>query len=374
MRVLALGSCLIAFAAIASQTSDAQTARELYRARMNENVVTIMAGTANGTDLRIANEIAQVLDDGDNLRVLPMVGKGVSQNVKDVLFLRGVDMGITQANVLKHFAQTGELGSNFLNQITYVAKLFNEEIHVITRSDVGGVEELEGQLVNFGEVGSGTDITARMLLDALGVHVREVHFDDAEGIVKLKSGEIAAAIVMGGKPAPLLSNLKDTAGLKLLEIPYLKELESDYYPATLTHDDYPQLVKAGENIDTVAVCAVLISFNWQRDSVRYKRLAKFVDAFFSKFDELQKVPRHPKWREVNFAATLENLNRSPVAQAWIDRRTAQPQTSSKESFDAFLAVAAEESQPVSKGRREELFKAFLEWSKRQGRSGDDSVN
>ena len=36
------------------------------------------------------------------LRVLPMVGKGPEQNIKDVMFLRGVDMGITQANILKH--------------------------------------------------------------------------------------------------------------------------------------------------------------------------------------------------------------------------------------------------------------------------------
>ena len=45
------------------------------------------------------------------LRVLPMVGKGPEQNIKDVMFLRGVDMGITQANLLKHFAKTGELGA-----------------------------------------------------------------------------------------------------------------------------------------------------------------------------------------------------------------------------------------------------------------------
>ena len=64
-----------------------------------------------------STDIAQVVDDGDNLRVLPIVGRGVAQNVKDVMFLRGVDMGITQANVLKHYAKTGELGSDFMDQI-----------------------------------------------------------------------------------------------------------------------------------------------------------------------------------------------------------------------------------------------------------------
>src|SRR5262245_34442533 len=129
MRIaLALGLCLLlgaaatAFAAPANteNTAKAQPAakqpaakrkptpsssREAYRARMNENVVTIIAGSSSGTDLAIVQDIADVLDEGDELRVVPMVGKGPAQNVKDVMFLRGVDMGITQANILKHFAQ-----------------------------------------------------------------------------------------------------------------------------------------------------------------------------------------------------------------------------------------------------------------------------
>ena len=108
--------------------------RENYRARLNDNVVTIMASDPSGTDLTIATDIAQVVDDGDNLRVLPIVGKGVAQNVKDVLFMRGIDMGITQANVIKYYARTGELGSNFIDQVVYIAKLFNEEVHFVVPS------------------------------------------------------------------------------------------------------------------------------------------------------------------------------------------------------------------------------------------------
>ena len=68
-------------------------------------------------------------------------------------------------------------------------------------------------------------------------------------------------------------------------------------------------------MDTLAVCAVLVAFNWNGDSVRYQKIGKFVDRFFNKFDAFQKPPRHPKWREVNFAATLEGWHRSPHAQS-----------------------------------------------------------
>ena len=380
MRIaLAVGLCLVACAAVAAPRAkdiakpDSVTTpqtRETIRARMNENVVTIMAGSASGTDLAIVQDIADVLDDGNALRVLPMVGKGPEQNIKDVLFLRGVDMGITQANILKHYAKTGELGANFIDQVAYIAKLFNEEMHILVRSDVNDIHELQGKAVNFGADGSGTEITGRLVFEALGIEAREMHLSDADAIQKLKSGEIAASIVVTGKPAPALANIKDTRGLKLLAVPYAKELEDSYYPATLTHDDYPELVPQGGRVDTVSVCAVLVSFNWPRDSVRYDKIAKFVNRFFSNFDAFLNAPRHPKWREVNFAATLEGWNRSPLAQSWIDRAKSSTNTAERNHFDAFLAQAnGPRETPISDAERADLFRAFIEWNKgRQSQS------
>ena len=126
----------------------------------------------------------------------------------------------------------------------------------------------------------------------------------------------------------------------------------------------PELVPEGQRVDTVAVCAVLISFNWDHDSPRYARLAKFVDRFFTNFDSFQKAPRHPKWREVNFAATLEGWHRSPLSQAWIDNAkqvTKTASTASRDHFDAFLAEASRTSgAPISDAERADLFRAFLE--------------
>jgi TRAP transporter TAXI family solute receptor len=289
------------------------------------------------------------------------------------MFLKGVDMGITQANIIKYFARTGELGSNFVDRIVYVAKLFTEEVHIIVRSDVTDIKQLNGKRVNFGEQGSGTDITARLVLDALGVKVQELHLADADAIEKLKSGEITAVIVMGGKPAPALAYLKGADGLTVLRIPYTKELEDAYYPAVLSHDDYPELIRAGESVDTVSVCTVLVAFNWSADNIRYKRVAKFVDRFFSNFDAFQKAPRQPKWREVNFAATLEGWHRSPAAQAWIDHAkevsanevtAVGTQGTSRGHFEEFLAQASRNSgAPISDAERANLFRAFLEWNK-----------
>jgi uncharacterized protein len=377
MRIaLAFGLCLIAFAAVAAPrakdqanpeaTAASSNLRENFRARINENVVTIMAGSPSGTDLAIVQDLAAVLDDGDNLRVLPMVGKGPEQNIKDVMFLRGVDMGVTQANLLKHFAKTGELGPNLKGQVAYIAKLFNEELHVLVRSEVNDIHALNGKQVNFGAEGSGAEITGRLIFEALGVETKQVHLSDADAIQKLKSGEIDATLVVTGKPAPVLASLKEPNGLKLLAVPYAKGLEDEYYPATLTHDDYPALIPAGGRVDTMSVCAVLVSFDWPTDSVRYAKIQKFVERFFSNFDSFLAPPRHPKWSEVNFAATLEGWKRSPLSQAWIDRAKAGAtgDSASRSHFDAFLAQASgARSTPISDAERADLFRAFLQWNR-----------
>jgi TRAP transporter TAXI family solute receptor len=374
---LAIGLCLLgilsaaaADSASAEERRSAQTIRESYRAQLNDNTVTIMAGSAEGTDLAVVQDIAAVLDDGDDLRVVPMVGKGPSQNLKDVLFMRGVDMGITQANVLKHYAGTGELGPNLQSKVAYIAKLFNEEMHVLARAEVKDIRALDGRTVNMGPEGNGTDITARAVFDALGISVREAHLDQTDAVAKLKAGDIDAMVVVTGKPAPALAHLDDASGLKLLSVPYAKGLEDNYYPATLTQADYPQLIGDGDRVDTLAVCAVLVSFNWDKKSPRMRKLDHFVNRFFSNFNAFLVPPRHPKWQQVNFAATLEGWQRSPLAQAWIDhaKTTLAADPNARARFETFLAQADTKAGATSEEERTKLFRAFLEWSKTHGQN------
>ena len=361
--VLAIGAIAAADAALAES---AQDIRQRYRASLNDSTVTIMAGSAQGTDLAIVQDIAAVLDDGERLRVVPMVGKGPAQNLKDVLFMRGVDMGVTQANVLKHFAKTGALGPNLESQVAYVAKLFNEELHVLARAEIDDMRALQGKRVNVGPDGSGTEITARDIFAALGITVEEMHLDETDAVAQLKAGAIDAAVVVTGKPAPILSQIDGASGIKLLAVPYAETLEDSYYPATFGHEDYPQLIDSGGRVDTIAVCAVLVSFNWESDNARYQKLERFVDRFFSNFDAFLEAPRHPKWQQVNFAATLEGWQRSPLAQNWIDRAKSRVAADggARARFDTFLAQA-DTGAAAAEADRAALFRAFLEWSKTQ---------
>jgi hypothetical protein len=61
------------------------------RARKNAWTVGIVGGLLSGTYMRFVDEMAAALNDGDNLRILPVVSYGAASNLDDLLYLRGID-------------------------------------------------------------------------------------------------------------------------------------------------------------------------------------------------------------------------------------------------------------------------------------------
>ncbi|HUI96355.1 MAG TPA: TAXI family TRAP transporter solute-binding subunit [Xanthobacteraceae bacterium] len=284
--------------------------------RINADTVAIIAGGIGSTELAVAQDLAAVLDDGDNLRVLPVVGAGGARNIRDVRFMKGIDLAITQTRLLARARDSNEIGK-IDDKIVYLAKLFNEEMHVIVRADseLVSLDQLGGRTVSLGEAGSGTQLIARDVLARLGIAVREANMAGPEAIDRLKAGEIDAAVLLGGKPVPALAGM--ATGLRLLPVPFAKPLREDFLPAALSSNDYPGLIEPGRRIDTLAVGTVLIANNWPKDGERYRKLERFVGALFGRIAALQAPPRHPKWREVNFAASLPGWTRFAAAQAWL---------------------------------------------------------
>jgi uncharacterized protein len=330
--------------------------------RLNQNTTTVISGNPNGTYLFLAYDMSAVLDDGEALRILPVIGKGGYQNVIDVLHLKGVDLGITQSNIMTYLKKTGELGRNIDDRLAYIAKLYNEEMHILAGPGIEKIEDLNGKTVNFSDVGSGTQFSTRLIFQALGIKATEINVGQGDGFLKVKTGEIAATVLIAGKPSGAFQKFKLEPGMKLLPIPYSEPLEADYFPAKLSHEDYPNLVEKGQTIDTVAVGAVLAAYNWPRDTDRYRRVSRFIDAFFGKFADFQKAPRHPKWKEANYAAPITGWKRFPAAQEWLDK-TAVPAQSARAAIDPAMARAqAARAAPNNAAEQERLFQEFMKWS------------
>src|SRR5260370_1270214 len=109
----------------------------------------------------------------------------------------------------------------------------------------------------------------------------------------MKTGQIDAVIAVQGKPSKAVSEFKDDR-FHLVPVDYAKPLQDDYLPASLSANDYPNLISDQEKVDTIAVPAVLAAFNWAPNTDRYRRLALFVGHFFTKFPSLQKPPFPPQ--------------------------------------------------------------------------------
>lgn len=349
------------------------TAASLRWAEVNRGNVWIISGGINGTYIRLADDLAAVLDDEEGLRVLPVRGKGSVQNINDMLYLKGIDIGIVQSDVLSYVKREG-IYRNVENRVRYITTLYNEEFHLLAGQGIESVEALAGKKVNFGIRGSGTYVTASTVFDALGIKVEPTAFDQALALEKVKAGDIAALVYVAGKPTSLIKDLKSEDGVRLLRVRSPK-IPQIYAASKFAAEDYPGLVPPGTEIDTIAVRAVMAAYNWTEKNERYQNIARFVDRLFERFAEFQIPPRHPKWREVDLSAELPGWVRFKAAADWLRNRAATvaaaaPKTardvevapSLEAAFRSFLAQeAARAGGSLSQEKEDELFQKFLRW-------------
>lgn len=288
----------------------------------NQGTVGIISGGFGSTNLRIVADLATVLNKKHKLRLLPMIGQGSVQNIDDILYLKGIDVGIVQSDVFEVFKKAGTR-PDIVNSVNYIAKLFNVEFHLIAGDRIQSIEDLAGKTVSFDVEGSGTSVTASIVFDRLGVRVKPVHLDFDLAVQQVRSGKIAALAYVSGKPASVIAGLKKSDGLHLVPVDFAKPLRDRYFPAFFSHGDYPGLVGKGDRVPAISVGTILAVYNWTasrygRRGVRYRKVKSFIDAFFSRYEELRKAPRHPKWREMNIAAEVPGWKRFPPAQEKLD--------------------------------------------------------
>jgi uncharacterized protein len=334
--------------------------------QLNRNTVSIISGSpgSDATYLQVAYDLAAVLNDGENLRILPVVGVGGSQNIRDVRALKGIDIGLTQVSILNNFRRVNEtLGVND-DKIVYVTKLFNLEVHLVGRSSIKSIEQLKGQKVNLDELGSGTNYSMRDVFKRLGIEIEEVNLPQTLALEKVKTGEIAATVLVAGKPTLSMSRLRLSDGFAFVPIPYAKPLTTDFLPTELTHDDYPDMVPAGRTVETIADGAVLIAYNWPKNTDRYRRVETFINTFFPRIVEFGQPPHHVKWREVNLAATLAGWTRLESAEAWLNSNKDKAIADERSQFKSFLArrgISNPERTSEAAAQADRLFDDYLKW-------------
>jgi TRAP-type uncharacterized transport system substrate-binding protein len=283
---------------------------------MNAWTVGLAGGLLEGAPIRLAAEIARVVDDGDKLHVLPVVTRGSTENVNSLLYLRGIDAAIINSDVLEEYkSQVPDIQ----HRLAYVLNLFPSELHIFVRPEIQSLSDLTGKKVNFNNLGTAAAYSGPLIFSRLGVDVEKTFIPHQVALEQMRKGEMAAVVFITSKPVDAFVRGRWEPGFKFLPVPYDKKFEDFYLPASLDATEYPNLIRQSERVATIAVPTALVAFNFPAKSNRYERLARFVEYLFSRIDRLQQPGFDQKWKTINLAATVPGLTRFPAAQAWLDR-------------------------------------------------------
>jgi TRAP-type uncharacterized transport system substrate-binding protein len=351
----------------AESVNSAQTS-----AIVNRGVVELVTSRSGDTSARMAEEIAGIVDDGATRRVLPILGKGSLQNITDLKYLRGVDLAIIPVDALEQ-AREQHVFPGIENSLTYVAKLYNQELHLLARSDIKTIADLSGQTVNIDVPGSSTTLTATRLFNMLHINAKVANNNQDAALQKLRNGEIAALAFVVAKPDPFFQALDTTNGLHLLSIPLTPDVAQAYVPSRITAADYPRLVTNDQPTDTIAVGTVLVAADVRHLSDRTRNIADFINALFTNFQGLLAPGHHPKWQEVNIAAEFPGWTRHPAAQQWLQQNAPVAANSSPESLKVLFSRFVDERRqsgggaPMSDAEKDSLFRQFRAWQNGQAR-------
>src|SRR6201994_4674869 len=307
-------------------STTAATAETQIRDRLNAGTVGLAGGLIEGAPIRFASEIARVVSDGGTTQVLPVVTRGPTENVNDLLYLKGIDLAIINSDSLDEYkTQVPQIQQ----RISYILSLFPSELHIFVRPEIKSLADLAGKKVNFNTQGTAAAYSGPLIFSRLGLSVDKTFIPHPVALEQMRRGEIAGVVFVTSKPVDAFVKGGWDPGFKFLPVDYGAKFEDYYLPSYLDASDYPNLVPKGERIATIAVPTILAAYNWPRGSDRYRRIARFTDDLFSRVDKLQAPGFDPKWKDINVSANVPGLPRFQAAQEWIDRSRTSTRSESR---------------------------------------------
>ena len=291
----ALGRLLLLAVSIAGWSGQASQAQEYQR--------TIMGGPGTGTYIKVARDIGD-LAASCGLDVEVLESEGGFENFLAVRKRRFTQFGMTQSDILEYvrtYAAEDAAIQSAAFGMRIALPLYNEEVQILARRDVEDLDGLEGRRVGVGSEGSGTFLTASLMLGLTGVEPSErVSAPFEEMLPALLSGDLDAFFFVAGAPTALLEAPEiDGEAFHLLPISD-PTLQAVYQPATIPAGTYAY---QDEAVETVAVKAVLMTFDYDPERNAYHRdacaaVSDIAHLAVTRLDELRESG-HPKWRDVD---------------------------------------------------------------------------
>jgi TRAP transporter TAXI family solute receptor len=291
------------------------------QAQGSNKTLGMVTGSPTGTYIVFGQDIARVTRP-TGLTILVKESEGSLDNIRRLVSRENVALGIVQSDVLgflRRAEDEAEVSAEMrrvADSLRLVFPFYNEEVHLFARKGIQRIDDLNGKKVVVGTRKSGNWLTATNLLRLLKVTPAErLELPPPQGVSAVLTGEADAMFYVAGKPVQLFTNLHSVQQepkladlVKTVHFVPLDDkrlLQEDYTPSTISPADYEWLEKP---IDTIAVKAVLISFDFSSQHTPYARkrcdeLAQLSKIVRDKLDELRRTG-HPKWAEVDLNQDL----------------------------------------------------------------------
>lgn len=266
----------------------------------------IVTGGASGTYIQIGRDIAE-LGASCGLSIGVRESAGSIENMFAVRDRPVTQFGIVQHDVLEYF-QTFQAQDprvrRAASETRIMFPLYDEEVHLMARREITELADLAGKRVAVGVDASGTFVTASLILDLAGVAPAErLTISQGDALPALLAGEIDAFFYVAGVPAALYESEEvDAEAFHLVPLqgPALRAV---YTPKTIPADTYPWQPEA---VETVAVKAILITYDFRKNRNQYHRasckaVSDVSHLMLNRLDSLRESG-HPKWQDIDLTA------------------------------------------------------------------------
>ncbi|MCL2401075.1 MAG: TAXI family TRAP transporter solute-binding subunit [Oscillospiraceae bacterium] len=238
----------------------------------------IMAtGSTAGVYYPLGGGMAGVISNRTNLQITANASGASIDNLRQ-LFLGDAHIALAQNDVMYYaFSGTSIWEDDIpIPNLATLMTLYPETIQIVVLADSGlySVEDLIGQRVSIGAIGSGVEANALQILAAYGITrddftVVQQNFGDSAD--SMRDGLLDAFFVTSGTPTAAIMDLGMARDLRILSLSEsaMASLQADYpfyVPVTITSDDYGFI---NAPVYTLAVLATLVTTTDLDEQVAY---------------------------------------------------------------------------------------------------------
>src|SRR5215831_7910925 len=241
------------------------------------------------------NELAGRLG---KMRVLPIAGRGAAANVRDLLYLRGIDLAILNSDVLAFLDETRQY-PDARRRIRYVTHLLDQQVYLFVRKQFDAIEDLRGRKLVVLSAGGSSHTTAITLfgLQKIEITLEALGFDAVLDDAAL--GKVDGALLLSGELGRLRLTARMLQEFRLLPIPMTPVLRKAYLPAIVEANEIATTLAGAAKLETIAVSTLLAVFDWAPSHSRYSNVVKFITTFFAAIPQLRKESSASIWWQLD---------------------------------------------------------------------------